>query len=263
MGFKIGKTKAKKYINYAYTPQTTDELKIIIEKRLRQNPDDTNFNDIDVSQITSMRDLFLGTSLNNNMNKLDISEWDVSNVEDMEAMFYRCKYFDGKTIENWNVKNLKYANEMFYNCHSLNCDFSKWNIQNLEEAEDMFYRCESFEGKGLENWNTSNINTMSGMFDKCLKLNCDLSKWDVSNVTNMEYMFDRCANFEGKGLKKWNIIKCHSFERMFRLCSKFNENLENWGKIKKDISEKALKSMFDECDSLKVIPSWYVNSENN
>ena len=31
----------------------------------------------------------------------------------------------------------------------------------------MFTKCENFEGKGLNNWNVSNVKSMSSMFDGC------------------------------------------------------------------------------------------------
>ena len=34
----------------------------------------------------------------------------------------------------------------------------------------MFYNCKSFEGKGLENWDISNVKSMNYMFDDCTSL---------------------------------------------------------------------------------------------
>ena len=43
----------------------------------------------------------------------DISNWDVSNVEDMNDMFYGSS-FNGD-ITSWDVSNVEYMNYMFYN----------------------------------------------------------------------------------------------------------------------------------------------------
>ena len=59
-------------------------------------------------------------------------------------------------------------------------------------------RIEIFEGKGLENWNVSNVDNMSNMFYNCKKFDCDLSSWDVSNVNNMDFMFYGCDNLKNK-----------------------------------------------------------------
>ena len=56
----------------------------------------------------------------------------------------------------------------------------------------MFYKCESFEGKGLENWDVSNVTNIECMFYDCKNLDCDLSNWDVSNVTKYDNIFYKC-----------------------------------------------------------------------
>ena len=49
----------------------------------------------------------------------DLSNWDVSNAENMYEMFKDCKNFEGKGLENWNVSKVKYIKEMFDGCTSL------------------------------------------------------------------------------------------------------------------------------------------------
>ena len=68
--------------SYNCSPDTTEELKEILRERLDQYPD-ADLNDIDVSNITDMSNLFYGLDPHN----IDISRWDVSNVTDMSWMF--------------------------------------------------------------------------------------------------------------------------------------------------------------------------------
>ena len=71
---------------YKYFPETKKELKEIIEKRIKDEGNEVDLNDIDVSNITDMSNLFGDFhSFNGN-----ISDWDVSNVTDMTSMFYNC-----------------------------------------------------------------------------------------------------------------------------------------------------------------------------
>ena len=69
------------------------------------------------------------------------------------------------------------------------------------------------------------------MFYNCESFNSDLSNWNVSKVGNMEYMFYNCYNFNSD-LSNWNVKGYITFRSMF-------------------------KSMFDNCQSLEQIPSWY------
>ena len=89
----------KNYVDaHTLTPKSFDELLEIIEDRYeklgpgtKQNPID--FNDIDVSNIDSFynynRDL--GIFERTQFKYIDISEWDVSNAESMQYMFFRCE----------------------------------------------------------------------------------------------------------------------------------------------------------------------------
>ena len=138
-GFKIGKTKAKSYNNYTCQPKDKDELKKIIKERLNQDWN-ADLNDIDVSKITDMSELFVHLR----PHEIDISKWDVSRVEDMSYMFYECNYF--------------------------NCDLSDWDVSSVKNMRCMFTSCNNFEGEGLENWKTTSVVNMRHMFLDCKSL---------------------------------------------------------------------------------------------
>ena len=56
----------------------------------------------------------------------------------------------------------------------------------------------------LLDWDTTNVTTMSSMFDGASSFDGDLSTWDTSNVTNMSYMFNGASAFTGD-LRTWNV----------------------------------------------------------
>ena len=58
-----------------------------------------------------MREMFYGA---NKFNQ-DISNWDVSNVENMAWMFGNCKSFN-QDISNWDVSNVIFDEGMFKYC---------------------------------------------------------------------------------------------------------------------------------------------------
>ena len=86
---------------YTYHPKTKGELQLILRERLSKD-NNANLNDIDVSDITDMSNLFEKLNPHN----IDISEWDVSNVTNMINMFYNCQNFNCDLSE-WNVSNVK------------------------------------------------------------------------------------------------------------------------------------------------------------
>ena len=98
---------------YNYFPKTKGELRQILEERLKEDQD-ADLNDIDVSEITNMKDLFGHLAPHN----IDISEWNVSNVTDMYKMFYDCNSFNSD-LSNWDVSNVTDMYNMFDGCSSL------------------------------------------------------------------------------------------------------------------------------------------------
>ena len=119
--------------SYKYYPETKKELKDIIKQRIEQEGSEVNLNDIDISNITDMSELFKNFSDFNG----NISNWDVSNVTDMSFMFKDCEAFD-KNISNWDVSNVIDMRWMFVNCKSFNQDISNWNVSNVTNMGGMF-----------------------------------------------------------------------------------------------------------------------------
>ena len=109
---------------YTCEPKTFDELRKIIEDRYKklgpgtkQKPID--FNDVDVSNIDSFYDnnINIGIFDSTKFEYIDISNWNVSNVEDISFMFYKCKQLKSVgDLSNWNVSNVKNVNCTFGGC---------------------------------------------------------------------------------------------------------------------------------------------------
>ena len=133
--------------HYNYHPKTSDELKELVDKLVKERGNEADLNDIDTSKITDMNYIFYNSKFNG-----DISEWDVSNVKNMSYIFYDSK-FTGKNgdISNWDVSNVKDMESMFYRS-KFNGDISKWDVSKVEDMSFMFGNS-SFTG---ENGDISN-----------------------------------------------------------------------------------------------------------
>ena len=127
--------KKSKVASYNYFPETKKELKTIILKRIREEGKEVDLNDIDVSNITDMSRLFKDLDFNGN-----ISNWDVSNVKNMEYMFCECESFN-QDISSWDVSKVTDMSYMFYNCSKFNQDISKWDVSNIINKDKMFDDC--------------------------------------------------------------------------------------------------------------------------
>ena len=139
---KLHINKDIKVKEYHYHPKDKYELISLLKELLEERGKDADLNDIDVSDITDMSELFYGL----NPHKIDISEWNVSNVTNMECMFERCKNFNSD-LSKWDVSNVKNMESMFYNCGNFNSDLNKWNVSSVKNMHFMFGKCNSLKNK--------------------------------------------------------------------------------------------------------------------
>ena len=71
---------------------------------------------------------------------LDISGWNVSNVEDMSYMFYGCKSLGTLDVSKWDVSNVNNMYCMFFRCKSLHTDIRMWKMRtNNINIDNMYY----------------------------------------------------------------------------------------------------------------------------
>lgn len=167
-------------------PTRKSELKAIINQRIEERGLNCDLNDIDVSRVTDMSDLFFSSKFNG-----DISQWNVSSVRNMNGMFYNSQ-FNGD-ISKWDVHNVESMFNMF-NESKFNSDISGWDVSSVETMSGMFANSE-FNGD-ISKWKVRRVEDMRGMFHNS-KFNGDISKWNVRRVKDMSMMFDK-SPLEGK-----------------------------------------------------------------
>ena len=100
-----------------------------------------------------MRRMFYECSL---MEELNLSNFDSSNVTDMEAMFNEChKLKEIKGINNFNTFKVTKMKAMFNECNELEyLDLSNFDTSNVTDMEAMFNKCHKLkEIKGINNFN--------------------------------------------------------------------------------------------------------------
>ncbi len=147
----IEKLHINKNVNtYKYFPGTKEQLIFCIKNKIDREGLGTenkplNLNDIDTSEITDMSNLFNGYAgelheLANN-GHFDISCWNVSNVENMTAMF-AFSSFDGD-ISKWKVNKVTNMGSLFYDStfSGKNGDISKWDVSKVNYMKHIFIGC--------------------------------------------------------------------------------------------------------------------------
>lgn len=180
----------------------------------------------DVSSVTDMSHCFEGASSFNS----DLSTWRVHNVRDMSAMFKGAAAFNSN-LSAWDTSNVFKFREMFSGATSFNGDINNWDISHSEDLSfmfkdamafngnlsqwtndvdpakasgifsvkwaqkmsHMFQGASSFEGLGLQMWDTSAVIDMNSMFKGAVKFNTDISPWRVGLVRDFSEMFSGSA----------------------------------------------------------------------
>lgn len=132
-------------LKYKFT--NTETLAAAI-KNIQHFYPNSNLNFFDISNITSLNNVFMNSSFNG-----DISEWDTHNVKTMFGTFAYSK-FNGD-ISKWDVSNVEKMLRTF-ECAEFNQDISTWDMSNVSDISYMFLGNEKFN-QNISKWNLSSI----------------------------------------------------------------------------------------------------------
>jgi len=194
------------------------------------------------SLVTDMRQLFSGSTFNQ-----DIGNWDVSNVTDMHDMFFYAEEFN-QDIGNWDVSKVTNMSWMFY-FSGFNQDIGNWNVSNVTNMGSMFQDSPQFN-QPIGTWDVSKVTDMTYMFTGS-QFNQPIGNWNVSNVTNMTSMFSYSPFNQAIG--NWDVSKVTNMMQMFQN-SQFNQAIGNW-----DVSNVTqMAFMFLDSQFNQDISSWCV-----
>ena len=170
--------------------------------------------------VTNMSGMFIATPFNQN-----IDNWDVSNVTDMNTMFFLATSFN-QPLNSWNVSSVTNMTNMFSQATSFNQPLNSWNVSSVTNMTNMFNQASVFN-QPLNSWNVSSVNSMSGMFNFATSFNQPLNSWNVSNVQYMISMFNESTSFN-QPLNSWNVSNVQDMTNMFRNAYLFNQDIGDW-----------------------------------
>ena len=135
--------------------------------------------------------------------KMDFSNFNTQNIDDMECMFYQCSSLKELNISNFNTKKVTNMGHMFYGCSSLSTlNLSNFDTSNVTSMSCMFELCESLKSLDLSNFNVQKVNNMVWMFCDCSALEyLNLSNFKIQENAKIDYIFEGCY-----ALKKEYVI---------------------------------------------------------
>jgi uncharacterized repeat protein (TIGR01451 family) len=115
---------------------------------------------------------------------------------------------------------------MFSGASNFNQNINNWNVSNVTSISALFQGADNFN-QPLNNWDVSNVTSMYSVFQGANSFNQPLNNWDVSNVVSMGWMFNDTSIFN-QSLNNWDISNVENIIQMFDGASSFNQPLDNW-----------------------------------
>lgn len=173
-------------------PEDLNALREVVLERVRQNSKKPYLLNIDTSKITSMYQLFngngtmvYGDNIFQEIEELDLSTWDTSNVTDMGGMFRMCTKLNKINISNFNTSNVTNMANMFNFCRSLkSLNLSNFNTENVIDMSNMFSECFNLQSLNISSFNTENVKNIYSMFFYCESLvDVDFSNFSLKSAT--------------------------------------------------------------------------------
>ena len=209
--------------------------------------------------LSSNANMYYMIQNNYELEYIDVSNWNCSNVTDMEGVFFNCKKL--KTVEgleNWDTSSATTMYCLFSKCAALaDADVSNFKTGNVEDMTNLFYGCHSLPEANVANWDTGKVKNFSSMFScasdnsgSMLFTELAVENWNVSSAVKMDRMFYGCGRLTQMDLSKWDVSNVTTMYHMF--CDCFNMvsyNFSGWNTA----SLVIMDGMFNDNDSLKVV----------
>ena len=209
----------------------------------------------DMSDVTCLESFFgamyLGEGDNcdsremgHNSEHLDLSNWNISKVENMNDMFYRALNLKTLNMPTCPMPKLKTMIRAFRETGLT--ELPLFDTSNVEDMTEAFCRNDNVIEFPL--YDTGNVKDMTRTFYWNWRVTTT-PQFDLSNVEIADGMFERCENL--LSISQFNTPKLRSTQNMFYDCEKLvAEGLKSF-----DTSNvENMSSMFYNCQSLTTIP---------
>ncbi len=106
-----------------------------------------------------------------NCETMALTGLDVSGVEDMGALFWRCFSLSSLDVSGWDTSRVRDMSRLFCCCPLLaSLDVASWDTSQVQDMSHMFDGCHSLTSLDVSSWDTSRVRDMSHMFEGCYAL---------------------------------------------------------------------------------------------
>lgn len=229
--------------------------------------------------------------VDSNVPEIDLTEFDTTNVVDMDYMFLEANLGDclslvsstitqantpDRNILTLNTEGVTSMSGMFKDCKVKHLDLNSLRTHNVTDFSDMFCSCNDLIDLNVDGFDTSKAKDFHGMFQGCIKLTqLNVKHFKVDNVLHMSCLFSKCLRLKVIDLESWDFSQVSDANEMFAYCEKLEKIIANFNfkmikemafmfcyctKLSKvDLSHSDLSHVFDfgytffKCEGLKDI----------
>ena len=149
-------------------------------------------------------------------------------------LFSDCKTLYKIDLSNFDCSQINDCSDMFYNCYSLiEINLGKLDFALSNNFSGMFRMCRDLEKLDVSHFNTTNSVSFRSMFNGCSKLKeINVSKFATSKSEDISYMFYFCKSLESVDMLNWDMHNINDVDYLFSGCSqlkniKMNFNNDN------------------------------------
>ena len=162
-----------------------------------------------IRDISNWGSATVGTKSFQNCQNLSISATNLPNLDANLAYTFSGATSFNSDISNWDTSNVTNMEGIFYGADAFNQDISKktvtgdgasyaaWDTSSVTTMRNMFSGADAFN-QPIGNWNTSSVTNMSNMFQLAAAFNQNIGSWNIDKVTSMQEMFFGATNFNGE-----------------------------------------------------------------
>lgn len=226
-----------------------------------------------------------------NVPEIDLTEFDTTNVVNMDYMFLKADLGDrlkinsstntqindaDQNILTFNTESVISMSGMFKDCKVKHLDLSSLRTHNVTDFSDMFCSCNDLIDLNVDGFDTSKAKDFHRMFQGCIKLTqLNVKHFNADNVLHMSCLFYKCLRLKVIDLENWDFSQVSDANEMFAYCEKLEKIIANFNfkmikemafmfcyctKLSKvDLSHSDLSHVFDfgytffKCEGLKEI----------
>lgn len=159
---------------------------------------------------------------------LDLSNWDISKLTNVEDMFTNCNISE-INLSGWSFRNDISMKYFFGWAQVQKLDLSNWDISKITNMSYMFSNSYVVSIDGLNHFDTSNVTSMEDMFASSSKLtSLDLSSFNTSNVTTMTKIFYYCSGLTSLSVNHFDTREVTKMNQAFYGLIIESLDLSNW-----------------------------------